>query len=282
MPELFFNDPGTTLNGSINNSTTTVVITSATGFPTVGNFRIRIDSEIMLVTAVSGTSLTVTRGVEGTTAASHTTGATVAHVVSGGSITQANTGWGLVGPAYDSTTYPSAVSFSWRNQGTATETATGQSLYLLAAAAAGDNIKGREITAPATPFTLTIGMIPHLHEVNYNSCGVYFADNGTGKITAFNMRNGLLEVVYFTNATTYSSTPVTVNVTSSNALVWLRFADNGTNHTASWSSNGTFFHQLYNVSRTTHLATTNRIGYYTNAVNATYPSGVMLVYWKVT
>lgn len=67
----FANNVQTTLNGGINNSTTTAVITSATGFPASGNFRILIDDEILLVTARSGTTLTVTRGAESTTAASH-------------------------------------------------------------------------------------------------------------------------------------------------------------------------------------------------------------------
>jgi hypothetical protein len=82
MPvEQFVNNAQTTLNGAINNSVTSLVVTSATGFPTVGNFRLLIDSEIMLVTAVSGTTFTITRGIEGTTAASHSSGAPVTHIL---------------------------------------------------------------------------------------------------------------------------------------------------------------------------------------------------------
>lgn len=69
--EQFVNNVATTLNGAINNSVTSITITSATGFPSTGNFRIVIDTEIMLVTARSGTTLTVSRGAEGTSAASH-------------------------------------------------------------------------------------------------------------------------------------------------------------------------------------------------------------------
>ena len=69
--EKFANNIATTLNGGINDSTTTAVITSATGFPASGNFRILIDDEILLVTARSSATLTVTRGAESTTAASH-------------------------------------------------------------------------------------------------------------------------------------------------------------------------------------------------------------------
>ncbi len=65
----------TTLNGAINNSTTSVIITSATGFPSVGagvtaNITVQEGStfEIMTVTARTGTTLTVTRAAEGTSA----------------------------------------------------------------------------------------------------------------------------------------------------------------------------------------------------------------------
>lgn len=278
--ERFVNDPGTSLSTGCSNSDATITVVSASGYPTSGDFRIKIDDELMIVTAVSGAVWTVTRGAESTTAVSHSGGAIVNHVVSAGSMAIVNSGWALYGPPYNDTCKPSAQSFSWRNQGSATETANGDSLYLLAAAAGGDSIKGREITAPATPYTITAGMIPQLHTVNYNSCGLYFADNGTGKITLCIWRNGLLEIGYFTNATTYSSTPVSIGMTSSNSMIWLRLTDNGTNHIASWSSNGVFFHQIYSAARTTHLATPDRVGYYTNSNNATYPSGVMLTYWK--
>ena len=79
--EVFANNAATTLNGNITSGATTLVVTSASGFPTTGNFRIIVDSEIMLVTAVSGTTFTITRAQEGTSAAAHTSGVGVAHVL---------------------------------------------------------------------------------------------------------------------------------------------------------------------------------------------------------
>ncbi len=69
--EQFANNPVGILNGAINNSVTSMVITAVGNFPTVPQFRIKIDNEYMLVTAVSGTTWTITRGAEGSTAASH-------------------------------------------------------------------------------------------------------------------------------------------------------------------------------------------------------------------
>jgi hypothetical protein len=70
----------TTLNGAINSSVTSLVVTDATGFP-AAPFTILVDSEVILVGAKSGTTFsTLTRGYDGTTAASHSDLATLAHV----------------------------------------------------------------------------------------------------------------------------------------------------------------------------------------------------------
>src|SRR3954469_20377217 len=78
----------TTLNGAIDNATTTVIVTSASTFPSTGNFRIIIDSEIMLVTTVSSNTFTVTRAQESTAAASHVNGTNVTHVLTSGGLNQ--------------------------------------------------------------------------------------------------------------------------------------------------------------------------------------------------
>lgn len=67
--------PTSTLNGAINASVTAIVMTSVT-LVGVGD-TILIDSEAMFVSEKAGSTLTVERAVNGTTAASHLTGATV-------------------------------------------------------------------------------------------------------------------------------------------------------------------------------------------------------------
>src|SRR5215831_12889889 len=60
--ELFANNYTTTLNGTISNSATTVVMGSAvpTALRAVGQWRLLIDSELMLVTAVNVDNVTLT------------------------------------------------------------------------------------------------------------------------------------------------------------------------------------------------------------------------------
>jgi hypothetical protein len=68
----------TSLNGGINASTTTIVLTDATLFPSSGTSFIQIGTEEISYTGISGNTLTgVTRGVRNTTAASHSNADTV-------------------------------------------------------------------------------------------------------------------------------------------------------------------------------------------------------------
>lgn len=86
MPrEKFANSIATTLNGSINNSVTSVVVTDGSTFPT-DSFRVVCESEIMYCTSRSSNTLTVIRGQEGTTGASHANSTPINHVVTKGSL----------------------------------------------------------------------------------------------------------------------------------------------------------------------------------------------------
>lgn len=77
----------TTLASDLDNSSSTVVVAAVSGFPSSFPYTLIIDQdtvneEIVTVTARSGTTLTVTRGVDGTTGVAHSAGATVNHGVS--------------------------------------------------------------------------------------------------------------------------------------------------------------------------------------------------------
>lgn len=84
--ERFVNNAQSPLDGSITSGALTLAVDSATAFPTDGQFRVIADGEIMLVTAVSSNTFTVTRGVEGTAAASHDDDVLVTHLLTAESI----------------------------------------------------------------------------------------------------------------------------------------------------------------------------------------------------
>jgi hypothetical protein len=82
MAEVYANAIPRTLTADITSGATSLSVSAATGFPASGNFSIKIEDEIIRVGAISGTTLSsLTRGAESTTAAAHTTGAVVLHVI---------------------------------------------------------------------------------------------------------------------------------------------------------------------------------------------------------
>lgn len=99
MTEQFANNASSTLNGAITNVATTLVVTSATTFPTSPNFRLLLGvnpltAEIVLVTGVSGTTFTILRGQEGTTAIGWASLTDVTHILTAGAVNQVVTGGG--------------------------------------------------------------------------------------------------------------------------------------------------------------------------------------------
>lgn len=98
----------TTLTGSITNTTTSMTVGAVVGFPSSFPYVVAVDynnssEELVLVTAASGTTLTITRSFNGTAAAAHTTGAVVRHVSVAQDFTDAQT-------HYDATTGVHGVS----------------------------------------------------------------------------------------------------------------------------------------------------------------------------
>lgn len=75
------NNPSTTLSGGVTSGDAAISVASGSLFPTQGKFTIIVDSEIMLVTGVSGTTWTVERGHDDTTAAAHNNNATVTQIL---------------------------------------------------------------------------------------------------------------------------------------------------------------------------------------------------------
>ena len=82
MAELLTNLGASVLASPLTSGATSLTLSNAANFPAGGNFRIKIDSELIIVGARSGTTFSsLTRGAEGTAAASHSSGAEVRHVI---------------------------------------------------------------------------------------------------------------------------------------------------------------------------------------------------------
>ena len=95
----------TTINGSITNSQTSVVVSAVVGYPSSYPYILALDynaasEELVKVTNASGTTLTIERGFNGTTPVTHTTGAVVRHVITAQDLTDAQTHYDTTGSAH--------------------------------------------------------------------------------------------------------------------------------------------------------------------------------------
>ena len=84
----------TTLTSNITNAATTMVVNALVGYPLSFPYVVAVDfnnsnEELVLVTAAAGTTLTIQRAFNGTTAVAHATGATVRHVIVAKDLTDA-------------------------------------------------------------------------------------------------------------------------------------------------------------------------------------------------
>lgn len=111
----YANNPSTTLSGAVTIGATSINVASAADFPSQGKFTIIVDSEIMLVTGVSGTTWTVVRGFDDTSAAAHNNNAPVTGILTKASFLDAHwfdvRNYGAVGDGStnDSTAFQAAI-----------------------------------------------------------------------------------------------------------------------------------------------------------------------------
>lgn len=91
----YANAPATDLSASCSDTALTISVTSTTGFPIQYPYTLILDrgtatEEAVSVTAASGTTLTVTRAIDGTTAFAHAVGATVEHGITAQDVREPN------------------------------------------------------------------------------------------------------------------------------------------------------------------------------------------------
>ena len=223
MAEQFKNLASTTLNGDIDDTTTSVVVTDAMGF-TTGDFRILIESEIMKVTAVTGTTFTVVRHQEGTSAAAHVSTTPVYHTLTVGALdardqndlafydTFANkpaagtpgriflptdglflerdngSTWDKFGPIWPMTPPVAADFGTWVNQVSATVVDNKGAVFMDSGpATSGEGLHCYVKAYPIAAFTVDIVFM--FNALGYTSCygvcGLCIRDSVGGKIAAF-------------------------------------------------------------------------------------------------
>ncbi len=317
--EQFTNNATTTLNGTINNSVTSLVVTSATGFPTSANFRILIEDEILLVTAVAGTTYTVTRAMEGTAATTHNSGTTIYHLYTKGGIEQLLSDYDQYGayasrPAtpYAGTTYtatdidakwffdgtnwnlihPYIVPYARRvdssgwtalNQGSNTFTERNNILYGNVSAS-GTNARGFYKTKPSAPFKATVLIGPQKSGL-VTGMSLAFRENSTGKLRPFwalSTQPGRLTYEVWATESNPTSAISGPRPYSATGPTWLRIEDDNTNWIMSTSRDGKNYTRYYSETRNTGF-TADKIAilWFNSVTYTTSPVGVPIYsYWE--
>jgi hypothetical protein len=246
------NNPVTELDGGIDGSQTTLDVVDGSVFPATGNFHIRIEDEILLCTSRSTNTLTVTRGVEGSSGAAHGDAVSVAQKVTTGAIetwTRDNSPmWAYSGGlplnvlvADDGVTLLDSSDFTWVNQDGATATDQAGTIvtrHPVNSAASETKVRVLARTAPSAPYSY----VAALQQVGPNAAAgnqriaFGFRKNSTGAMTLINYSAVALSGAYKLAVLNYSSPTAFFNAARNEVfhcqnlpVLWLKIEDDNTN-----------------------------------------------------
>jgi hypothetical protein len=211
----------TTITSGITLSSTTVTVASTTGYPGSFPFVLALDyntasEELVTVTAISGLTLTITRGYNGTAATGHATGAVVRHVITAQDLTDAQTHYGttLASGAHGVTgalaTFLGTPTSANLGALITDETGSGNLVF-----STGPSLSGPTLASPTITGTVNAGG-------NTGSSGQFLSSTGSGVAWATVSSGGVSTLDLSFNAqtgTTYTLVASDTNklVTASNA-----------------------------------------------------------------
>lgn len=298
--EILKNNSATTLSADITStSATSFTVTDGSVFPATGDFHLLVDTEIMLCTARSTNTLTVVRGQEGTTAATHSNGAAVTLIVTAGVMQQ----YGRDNvPGFDGSRPPfrlcdasgdtlTSASFTTVNLSTSSISDVDSAIVLRKH---GDSLVGENVTALArsytNPATVIAGIhacIPQSSSSALPSVGAGFRESSTGKLLTINLTGngsagGTISVYKYTNPTTFDSGPVArVPLNYATPVIWFKCEDDGTTLKLSISHDGDNWIQIFSEARTTFMAGgPNQFVFGSNNYQNNFDTLASLVSWK--
>lgn len=193
-----------------------------------------------------------------------------------------------IGPNFQPATQPVAASFSWVNQGSATETASGGGLIQAVLTGTSTQNWSLRTQAISSFTTLTVGGLCTGGSIPTAACGLGFRESATGKLVMFvnGMGNGTggpsnyLQVVQQSSPTSFNSAVYNTIGTNDpvNGLRWWQLQITGGNITFSTSQDGISFALLYSQAENAWFTTAPDQWFY--AVNTQF-SGSGPVYFDL-
>lgn len=307
--ELLKNNASTMLNGGIDDNDTPITVTDGSVFPSTGDFRLIVDSELMLCTARSGNSLTVTRGVEGSTPASHSNGATVTHIATAGGQER----WGRDNdPMFNSnrpalgrlvddagTTILTASDFTAVNAGGSDVVSDQNGTILMRKAAQtgiANQVHALVRSAPATPYAY-IACFEAIFflgatSVDRPNFGMLFRESSTGKLVSWQLsseggtgQEWLAWVI--ASHTSPTATPAvlggfsTLRAVNIGPRIWMKIEDDGTDLVFYIGNDGFNWLEIFTVDRDTFMTGgANQVGWFANNYENNQQMLVRLCHWS--
>ena len=296
MAEVYTTLGYSTLNGGINNSVTTLIVTSASSFPASGVFRIIIEDEIMKVPGVSGASFTIVRGQEGTSPASHADGLAVKETFTAAALDairsdirrtgpndslptdvragdfylpddgsviyrRASAAWEQWGPIFK-LAQPTLASYT-RQYGTGSPSQENDSVLFSGTGFAG---KWYKSISPSTPYRLVVGFVAALFSANYSAYRITIRESGSDKNICWGWQynsEGKYNLHYFDASDVYAGQWLTTTIGTAiphGPMVFLGIRDDGVNRYYETSLDGVIWADQYSQARTTHMAGQDQFG----------------------
>lgn len=198
------------------------------------------------------------------------------HVPSDGVSIGRDTGsaWATWGPVFPLTSPPVSSGFTWINQSTTTVSDVLDALLITSLTGGASDMHCLVKTAPATPWTVTIGFLFNALTMAGNGhAGLCFRQSSDGKLHRYGIINASgfsLVSSKQTNATTFSAHYIAATIVGGflPGVIWLRISDNGTNRICSWSADKQNWLPFHTVTRTDFL-TADQYGIYITPGTAT-------------
>lgn len=292
--EVFANNVSDTLSASCTSGDTTISVTTGSKFPSTGDFRVLVDAEEMLVTGRSGNTLTVVRGIEGTTAAAHSNAAVITLNLTAGSLAQAGAdnvaGWGGSRPPLRlcdaSGNTLTSSDFTTINLDTSTVSDADGAIVLRKAgnALVGENVTAlaRSYTAPATLIAGLRLCLPRDRSSGF-PLGLVGVRDSAGKMTFNHVLNDggtHYQAARYNSPTSQNSLVfASQSLVLPSDLVFFRVEDDNTTLKFSISHDGVHFIQMYSEARGAFLSSPSQFIFGGNNYGNGVDCLVSLVAW---
>lgn len=269
MPfEQYANDTVTQLDAAISNSATSITVTNGSSFPAVGDFRILIDKELMLCTARTGNTLTVVRGIEGTSAVAHDDNSRVMFILTAESVRKAFSDYypnvgntNVLVPQNlllkGSTQLLTTSDFSWVNQGSAVASNLDNgNIKIKLPTGTGANVRSFVRSAPTAPYTITMSLSIDIDNAGASHMGPVFRESSSGKVYTFAFfgNPSSLRILKYNSPTSFNSDLFGVQPWFAGGRSnWFRLEDDNTSVKFWFSTNGIQWIQIASETRTTFM-----------------------------